>query len=272
MNHVSEAFEREVSEGNRYRFGRNWARFLELLDTERVASAEASLRTMLQVDSLEGKTFLDVGSGSGLFSLAARRLGASVTSFDFDPDSVACTEGLRARFFPDDDRWKVTRGSILDERFVERLPPHDIVYSWGVLHHTGRMLDAIALTQSRVSPGGLLFLALYRRTWFCPLWRVEKRLYVGSPPWVQATLRATYGATIGLAHRVKHRGEPLPRGMEYETDVDDWLGGYPYESIAPRELKRLLARSRFDLVRQIVKTEGVHFTPGCDEYLFRRQP
>src|ERR1044072_2056758 len=106
----------EVAGGERFEFGKNWARFLELLDEGRIRSAEESLRTMLEVESLEGKSFLDIGSGSGLFSLAARRLGARVRSFDYDPRSVACARELRRRYFPDAGGWTIEEGSALDKK------------------------------------------------------------------------------------------------------------------------------------------------------------
>ncbi|HEX8183406.1 MAG TPA: 50S ribosomal protein L11 methyltransferase, partial [Blastocatellia bacterium] len=106
---------REVASRQRFEFGKNWARFLALLDDARIAKAEESLKKMLEVEHLNGKRFLDVGSGSGLFSLAARRLGAEVHSFDYDPNSVACTAELRRRYFPDDDRWLVEEASALDK-------------------------------------------------------------------------------------------------------------------------------------------------------------
>ncbi len=84
----------EVAGKQRFEFGANWNRFLAVLNDERIAQAEESLKRMLEVDNLQGKSFLDIGSGSGLFSLAARRLGARVYSFDYDPKSVACTREL----------------------------------------------------------------------------------------------------------------------------------------------------------------------------------
>src|SRR6185436_15028626 len=67
----------------RFEFGANWQRFLSVLTDERIARAEASLCAMLDRTSLADTRFLDIGCGSGLFSLAARRLGAEVYSFDF---------------------------------------------------------------------------------------------------------------------------------------------------------------------------------------------
>lgn len=113
----------------RFAFGDNWARFPTVLDDERIEEAERSLREMLQVERLDGKRFLDIGSGSGLPSLAARRLGAKVHSFDYDPQSVACTVELRRRYFPEDTHWVVERGSALDGSYLESLGTFDIVYS-----------------------------------------------------------------------------------------------------------------------------------------------
>ncbi len=126
----------EVLQGERFEFGANWARFLEVLDDERIRQAEESLCKMLGVSALKGKSFLDVGCGSGLFSLVARRLGATVHSFDYDPRSVGCTLELRRRYFPEDMQWIIEEGSALDSDYLSRMGRFDVVYSWGVLHHT----------------------------------------------------------------------------------------------------------------------------------------
>ena len=109
---------KEVSQGERFQFGANWEAFLNTLNDERIHEAEHSLKAMLGVDDLAGKRFLDIGSGSGLFSLAARRLGASVYSFDYDPKSVGCTRELKQRYYAGDGNWIfVEEGSTLDENY-----------------------------------------------------------------------------------------------------------------------------------------------------------
>lgn len=116
----------EVSQGQRFEFGANWARFLEVLDDCRITQAEQSLHDMLGVSDLQGKRFLDIGSGSGLFSLAARRLGATLHSFDYDSQSVACTRELKQRYFPDDSQWEIEEGSVLDGGYLSRLGQFDV--------------------------------------------------------------------------------------------------------------------------------------------------
>ena len=145
----------------RFEFGKNWSRFLQTLDESRVREVELSLQRALRLEDLSGKSFLDLGSGSGLFSLAARRLGARVHSFDYDLDSVGCTRTLRQRFFPDDGRWTVERGSALDENYMRTLGQFDIVYSWGVLHHTGDLRKALNLAALPVRSQGRLLISIY---------------------------------------------------------------------------------------------------------------
>src|SRR5438552_10924528 len=153
--------ETEIESGQRFAFGKNWRNFLSGYTEDKARRAEASLCVVLGTTQLTGKTFLDIGSGSGLFSLAARRLGAKVFSFDYDPDSVACTRLLKEKYFKDDSEWVIEENSVLDDVYMAKLRSFDIVYSWGVLHHTGQMWKAIDNAAATVAPGGQFVIAIY---------------------------------------------------------------------------------------------------------------
>lgn len=145
----------------RFQFGKNWSRFLEHLNDERILEAEKSLKEKLDCENLNGKIFLDIGSGSGLFSLAAYRLGAKVFSFDYDQDSVNCTKYLQEKYAKGNDRWNVEQGSVLNKEFLKKFSKVDILYSWGVLHHTGHMYQAFENVADMVNNSGILFISIY---------------------------------------------------------------------------------------------------------------
>jgi SAM-dependent methyltransferase len=262
----------------RFRFGDNWLDFTRSLAADQLTEAESSLRRLLERDTLAGLRFLDIGSGSGLSSLAARKLGARVHSFDFDEESVLCTTRLRDRYFAGDAEWTIERGSVLDRDYLRSLGRFDIVYSWGVLHHTGAMRDALDAASQLVAPGGQFAFALYHRTLMCGLWRLEKRWYAGASPEAQKRARAVYVALLRLRFRLT--GDDFKsyienyqslRGMKFEHDVHDWMGGYPYESISGPEVEALMQRLGFTHVRRATTPTTVGlFGSGCDEYLYRR--
>ncbi|MFN8490928.1 MAG: class I SAM-dependent methyltransferase [Caldilineaceae bacterium] len=245
---LTTTFNAEVQAGERFPFGENWREFLNVLNEDRIVQAELSLKAMLDVTTLQDKTFLDIGSGSGLFSLAARRLGARVHSFDYDPASVWCTNEVRRRYFPDDPAWKVEQGSALDKAYLQALGQFDVVYAWGVLQFTGAMWQALDNAGSAVKPhGGKLFIAVYNdQGWMSKAWRVVKKSYCHAPASLKPLIAYPVGVAMWTPRTVLDIARLKPfytwknyhekRGMSPWRDVIDWVGGYPFEVAKPDEV------------------------------------
>jgi len=268
----------EVATGQRFEFGKNWTCFLETLNDDKIADATLSLQDMLGMGSLEGRTFLDIGSGSGLFSLAARRLGARVHSFDYDPQCVACTSELRRRYFPGDGSWTVECASVLDVEYLRSLGRFDVVYSWGVLHHTGDMWTALANAAIPLAAGGKLFIAIYNdQGTASERWAKVKKLYNQLPKELRFLVVWPCFAVLFWRRLLKDalRGRPFAtirdysrnqRGMSFMQDLIDWVGGYPFEVAMPEQIFEFYRKRGFVLAR--LKT--CRGTLGCNEFVFEK--
>ena len=260
----------------RFEFGKNWRRFLSVLDDEKIKVAENSIKDSLKITSLKGLSFQDAGSGSGLFSLAAYRLGADkVFSFDYDPESVACTRELKKRYFVDSENWIINQGSVLDEQYLDDLPSFDVVYSWGVLHHTGAMWQAMGNLIKKVNEKGYFFISIYNdqgRT--SRFWCWVKWLYNYLPnflrwPLTTLCLMGCWGPMI-LSDLM--RGQPFKswreygkkRGMSPWHDVVDWVGGYPFEVAKPEEVFEFCCQHGFVLKKLLTKGGGL----GGNQFVF----
>jgi 2-polyprenyl-3-methyl-5-hydroxy-6-metoxy-1,4-benzoquinol methylase len=268
-----------AGEETRFAFGENWRDFVASLTPQQFDSAKESMVSLVGSDDLGGRSFLDVGSGSGLMSLVAHQLGARVTAFDYDADAVETTAALRDRELGT-EAFPALQGSVLDEDFVRSLGHFDVVYAWGVLHHTGNLWAACANVARAVAPGGLLAVAIYNdQGWRSRAWRRVKRTYAEGTKQRRQVMLAAATALFGGLHivrrgvraltAVRHPSRdtpPRPRGMDRRHDLVDWIGGYPFEVAAPEQAFEFF-RSRGFTLERLTTCGG---RGGCNEFLFRR--
>lgn len=269
---------------NFFHFGENWSQYLENCFDEKVLDkAIKSLEDFCGKDAIKGKTFVDIGCGSGLFSLAAYKLGAkSVLSLDIDENSVACCKKLY-QSTGEPGNWEIIHGSILDDRFVESLGTFDFVYSWGVLHHTGNMWKAIENTTKLVKHNGQMYIAIYNnsdgfnvypdfRFGNSYMWYLEKKIYSQMPRFVQAIIDyiamsiLIFFYIITFNNPIKKIKDHISfRGMDWKTDIIDWLGGYPYEYASSAEIFNFCKNYGLELENLISNNSLLN-----NEFLFRK--
>ncbi|MCY4643454.1 MAG: class I SAM-dependent methyltransferase [Bacteriovoracales bacterium] len=267
-------------------FGNNFKDYLQRsFDKTRLDQAQESLSDFLKMESFEGKTFLDIGCGAGIFSLSALNLNASfVHSFDLDEESIECSEQLRKQYDIKEERWKIERGNILDRAYVESLGSFDLVYCWGTVHHTGQMWQAIENSLKLVKKGGLIYFGIYNdadhfglfpdgRFGSSRFWAHIKRFFFHCPKIVQKTVEYAAISAIVLIYtlsfqnpfkKIKEHGK---RGMTWRVDLKDWLIGYPYEYASPDRVINYMLSKGFTLKN--IRTNTGLLT---NHYLFCKAP
>ena len=261
----------------RFQFGENWSDFLRILSDEHIREAEKALSAFLGDINFIGKRFLDIGSGSGLHSLVARKMGAEVVSFDYDLQSVACTKELKSRYFPNDQSWKIEQGSVLDREYIDSLGYFDVSYAWGVLHHTDVLWQALYNAQRPVQEGGLLFVAIYNdQGVISAVWKTVKRLYCSGWLGRMSMITIFYpffllsGLIIDIIHlrnpTTRYREHKKYRGMSLVHDWRDWLGGYPFEPAEPARTISFYKNLGLELIKFLPTGHGF----GNNQFLFCR--
>lgn len=254
-----------------FSFGKNWQEYVNSVSEENIEGAKQDIVSWIGKENINGKAVLDIGSGSGIHSYSFYLLGASqIFSFDYDVKSVKAT----LLFWDKADRptnWKVVQGSVLDNAFLSSISKADIVYSWGVLHHTGDMWKAIENASKFVKDGGFFFISIYAKGPNYERHLGIKQRFNAKGAFGKGVMIWGYIFRNYIWKRLKKRQNPFAwnqkkaRGMTVYYDVIDWLGGLPYEVAYDHEITEFLSRLGFSLVKLQPREEG-----ACHRLLYKK--
>lgn len=111
----------------------------------------------LPAEWFRGKKVMDAGCGRGRWTYGFGKLGVgSCTSFDISENGIDATKSVAGEF---GDHFTVCKRNILDA--LDFADDYDMVWCYGVLHHTGDTYGGFHNLIRHVKPGGYFFFMLY---------------------------------------------------------------------------------------------------------------
>lgn len=174
-------------------------------------------------EGVKGKRVLDGGSGSGMVSVAFALMGADVTGVDITPKCVengykrAEHYGVKCKFINE----SLVTLDLSNEHF-------DIIYSWGVLHHTEDARQSFFSLARHLREGGEIIVAVYLKTKISWFWNFARIFYQNAPT-VFKTIFLNIGSVflniVDLFRKIIFNKERyMMRGTNNKEILNDWFG------------------------------------------------
>jgi ubiquinone/menaquinone biosynthesis C-methylase UbiE len=126
---------------------------------------EPHIPAFAEFERWKGKRVLEVGCGIGTDSINFARAGAQLTAVELSSESLRIAE-QRADVMGVADRIRFVQANAEELTSALDDEPYDLVYSFGVIHHTPHPDRALTEMRALTAPGGTLKLMVYhRRSW-----------------------------------------------------------------------------------------------------------
>ncbi len=225
--------------------------FYDVVWTEYIPEYEASEKHWLlfySPEEVKGKTVLDAGCGTGVFSIIFARNGAAkVTGIDISPGSLGTARGLKEKFglanaeFQQQDMLHL---SFRDASF-------DIVWAWGTVHHTTDPLGAITELIRVLKPGGSLFLAIYKQTSVTWIHEIIRKTMIRTPRWSWNVLAKAGAFMLTPVVFLFKRRQKSRKGEKLSELILDWYFVPIRHYYTPEEIRVFLERKKFRIEKYL---------------------
>lgn len=221
--------------------------FYDVVWTEYIPEYDASEKHWLLFftpDEVKGKSVLDSGCGTGIFSIIFAKNGAGqVTGIDISPGSLGTAEGLKQKFGLSNARFE--QQDMLHLPYPDAC--FDIVWAWGTVHHTTDPLGAIDGLIRVLKPGGSILLAIYKKTKVTWIHEAIRKTLVRTPrrSWnALAKIMAFFGTPIVWTFK---RREKARQGETLSELILDWYFVPIRHYYKPDEIRTFLEGKGFKI-------------------------
>jgi ubiquinone biosynthesis O-methyltransferase len=221
--------------------------FYDVVWTEYIPEYEASEKhwsLFYNPKEVKGKTVLDAGCGTGVFSIIFARNGAAkVTGIDISPGSLDTARSLKKKFGLANAEFR--------QQDMLRLPfasaSFDIVWAWGTVHHTTDPLGAIAELIRVLKPGGSLFLAIYKRTNVTWVHEIVRKTMIRTPRWSWNSLAKAGALALSPIVFLFKKRQKSRKGEKLSELILDWYFVPIRHYYRPEEIRSFLEARKFKI-------------------------
>jgi ubiquinone/menaquinone biosynthesis C-methylase UbiE len=197
-------------------------KFYDVVWTEYLPEVEASenhWKIFYSGEEVKGKSVLDAGCGTGIFSIIFATNGAGrVTGIDISEGSLQTARGLKKKFNlenADFQKQDMLALPFSDESF-------DIVWAWGTVHHTTDPFRAITELLRILKPSGSILLAVYKRTRLTFLHEIIRKTLLRAPRKTWKGLARVMAFFLSPVIFLFKKREKSRRGEKLEELIIDW--------------------------------------------------
>lgn len=161
-----------------------------------------------------GKRVLKIGCGIGTDTISFARHGAQVTTVDLSDKSMDLAR-TRAKVFGLEDRIRFCPGNAEELSAFVPVEPYDLIYSFGVIHHTPHPGAVLAQLRQYTHPGTVVkVMVYYKWTWKVgwilategrgQFWKLDDLIAKSSEAQTGCPITYTYSRKSGKAHVEQH--------------------------------------------------------------------